>query len=67
MDNLFEYDEPIGAYRDIFWSNTQDMQGVNNPPTTSLGDFPPIRLTVNQPRLRTFGLTARVRFGGALR
>ncbi len=67
VDNLFEYDEPIGAYRDIFWSNTQDMQGVNNPPTTSLGDFPPIRLTVNQPRLRTFGLTARVRFGGALR
>ncbi len=67
VDNLFEYDDPIGAYRDIFWSNTQDMQALNDPPTSSLADFPPIRLTVNQPRLRTYGLTARVRFGGALR
>jgi len=67
VDNLFEYDDPVGAYRDIFWSNTQDIQGVNDPPTSTLADFPPIRLTVNQPSLRTFGLTARVRFGTALR
>ncbi len=67
VDNLLDYDNAIGAYRDIFWSNTQDMSSSENPPTSSMGDFPPIRLTINQPRLRTFGLTARVRFGGAER
>ena len=67
VDNLLDYDDPIGAYRDIYWSNTQDMSSRDNPPTSSMGDFPPIRLTINQPRLRTFGLTARVRFGGAER
>ncbi len=67
VDNLLDYDKPIGAYRDIFWSNTQDMASHNNPPTSSLGDFPPMRMTINQPRLRTWGLTARVRFGGAAR
>ena len=64
-NNLLDNGDPVGAFRDIFWTNTQDLQSVNNPPTSSLADFPPIRLSVNQPDLRTFGLTARVRFGGA--
>jgi len=67
VDNLFDYSKSIGAYRDIHWSNTQDIYARNNPPTSSLGDFPPMRMTINQPRLRTWGLTARVRFGGAER
>lgn len=67
VDNLFNYDKPIGAYRDIFWSNTQDIYARNDPPTSSLGDFPPMRMTINQPRLRTWGLTARMRFGYAER
>ena len=66
-NNLLNHDAPIGAFRDIFWTNTQDLQSVNNPPTSSLADFPPLRLTTNQPNLRTFGLTARVRFGKAER
>jgi len=66
-DNLLEDDAPTGAFRDIYWTNTPDLAGANDPPTATLADFPVLRLTVNQPRLRTFGLTARVRFGGAAR
>jgi hypothetical protein len=66
-DNLLENDEPIGAFRDIYWTNTPDIAAQNNPPTSTLADFPVLRLTVSEPRLRTFGLTARVRFGGAVR
>ena len=67
VDNLFGFSKPIGAYRDIFRSNTQDIYSRNNPPTSSMGDFPPMRETINLPNLRTWGLTARVRFGNAVR
>lgn len=65
VNNLFDYSDPIGAFRDIFWTNTQDLQSANDPPTSTLADFPPIRLSLNQPSLRTYGITGRVRFGGA--
>jgi iron complex outermembrane receptor protein len=67
MDNVLENDKPVGAYRDIYWTNTQDPLGQQPVLTSSFADFPKLRLTVNQPRLRTFGLTGRVRFGGAVK
>lgn len=69
--NLFNDDKPLSGYRDIFWTNDSDMYasvptgqgdvtGISN-----FDDFPPMRLTVTYPTLRTWGLTARMRFGGA--
>ena len=67
-NNLFEDTNPVGAFRDIYWSNTQDVRAAGPDfPTSTLADFPPLRLSISQPRLRTFGLNARVRFGGAVR
>ncbi len=66
-DNVFEDDNPVGAYRDIFWTNTQDVFARNDPPTSTFADFPTFRMTTSLPRLRTFGITGRVRFGGAVR
>ncbi|MBW7931746.1 MAG: TonB-dependent receptor [Gammaproteobacteria bacterium] len=69
--NLFDDDKPLSGYRDIFWTNDSDIyasvptgegsvRGISN-----FDDFPPMRLTVTYPSLRTWGLTAQVRFGGA--
>jgi iron complex outermembrane receptor protein len=67
VDNLFENDEPISAFRDIYWTNTQDIFAENEPPTSTLADFVLLRLSIAQPRLRTFGITGRMRFGQAVR
>jgi len=65
--NMFNEDSAIAAFRDIWWSNTDSI----TPPFTDLGSrpdfnqFPPFRMSVTYPTLRTFGLTASVRFGSA--
>ncbi len=60
--NLFDEDSPSAAYRDVFFTNTDDIAQAN-PPATEFPTFFPIRYSVSYPRLRTFGITARVRFG----
>lgn len=73
VNNLFNDDKPISAYRDILWTNDADVYASiptgsgNIRDISSFDDFPPIRMTVNYPRLRTWGLTARMRFGGELK
>jgi iron complex outermembrane receptor protein len=58
VENLFDDDKPIAAFRDVYFNNTQNEV----PETKGFGDLFPFRLTVRYPNLRTFGLTARVRF-----
>jgi len=66
-ENLFENNEAIGAFRDVYFNNTPDVLQQNPPQSNFVADFFPWRLTVSHPRLRTYGVTARVRFGGAER
>lgn len=61
--NVFNDDSPIAAYRDVFFTNATDVY-QQAPPSSTPDDFFPWRLTVTHPRLATWGLTARVRFGG---
>ena len=69
--NLFENNEPISAFRDIFWANDADLYATVPPGTgtirdvSTFDDLPPMRMTITYPTLRTFGLDARIRFGGA--
>lgn len=67
--NLFSNNNPIAAFRDIYWTNDSDVQGLENPATireaSNFDDFPPFRLSVTYPSLRTFGLIGKIRFGGA--
>lgn len=69
--NLFENDNPIAAFRDIYWTNDDDIQGVQSPArfqqASNFDDFPPLRMSVSYPSLRTYGLVAKMRFGGAER
>jgi len=69
--NLLEEDSAIAAFRDIYWTNDSDLQAQDNPPTirqaSTFDDFPPLKYSVTYPNLRTYGLTAKVRFGGAER
>lgn len=64
--NVLNNDEPIAAYRDVFFTNTDDYY-QQGPAASPSDKFFPIRYTVSHPRLRTFGITGRVRFGGAER
>ncbi len=66
-ENLFEDDAAIGAFRDVYFNNTPDVLQQNPPQSNFVADFFPWRLTVSHPKLRTYGVTARVRFGGAER
>lgn len=69
VKNLFENNNPIAAFRDIYWTNDDDIQGLQNPPTireaSNFDDFPPLRMTITYPSLRTYSLVGKVRFGGA--
>ncbi|MDH4023530.1 MAG: TonB-dependent receptor, partial [Gammaproteobacteria bacterium] len=69
VKNLFENNNPIAAFRDIYWTNDDDIQGLQNPPdvraASNFDDFPPLRMSITYPSLRTYGLTGKVRFGGA--
>ena len=62
--NVFSEDAPIAAYRDVWYGNTADVYQQAAPSSTP-DDFFPFRFSVTQPRLATFGITGRVRFGGA--
>jgi len=65
--NLFNNDEPVAGFRDIYWTNTDSI----TPPFQDLGPRPsfdkfvPLRYTLSYPNLRTYGITATVRFGAA--
>lgn len=61
--NIFNDDAPVAVYRDVFFNNATDVYQQAAPSSTP-DDFFPWRLTVSHPRLATWGLTARVRFGG---
>ena len=69
--NLLDNDDPLAAYRDIYWTNDADMlaqtpiAGHTIRDVSTFDDFPPIRMSINYPSLRTYGVTAKVRFGGA--
>ncbi len=67
--NLFENNNPIAAFRDIYWTNDDDIQGLQNPPNVSAAsnfdDFPPLRMSITYPSLRTYGVVGKIRFGGA--
>ena len=71
MRNVFNNDEPLSAFRDIYWTNDADMAAIVPAGTgtirnvSTFDDFPPLRMSIAYPNLRTYGLTARVRFGGA--
>ncbi|MEZ5565693.1 MAG: TonB-dependent receptor [Gammaproteobacteria bacterium] len=54
--NLFDNDEPVDAYRDVYFTNTTP-DGV-----TSGGRFFPWRYTVTYPRRVQYGLTWRMKF-----
>lgn len=56
--NLLGNDEPTGAYRDVFFSNT--IPGT--PPVNNSGTFFPWRYSVSYPRLEQYGVTWRMRF-----
>lgn len=66
MRNMFNNDDAVAAFRDIFWSNTDSITPpfVDQGPRPTFDKFVPIRYTVTYPRLRTFGVNATVRFGG---
>ncbi|MDJ0926922.1 MAG: TonB-dependent receptor [Gammaproteobacteria bacterium] len=61
--NLFEEDSPSASFRDVYFGNTSDFSGTAN--GGSPNNFFPFRYTVTHPTLRTYGVTARVRFGAA--
>ena len=64
--NLLNDDNPIAAFRDIAWANSDDLQGQANPrylrDASNFEDFPPLRLSVTYPSLRTFGIIGKVNF-----
>ena len=67
--NLLDNNNPIAAFRDIYWTNDDDIQGTQNPArfqdASNFDDFPPFRTSISYPSLRTYGLVAKMRFGGA--
>lgn len=65
--NLFDNDSPIAAFRDIYWTNTSDIAASQTPTHSNFDDFPPLRYSISYPKLRTFGLIARMRFGAAVK
>jgi hypothetical protein len=64
--NLFDNDDASAAFRDIFWTNTSDVTASQPPTRSNFDDFPPLRYSVSYPRLRTFGVLARMKFGAAV-
>jgi iron complex outermembrane receptor protein len=65
--NLFDDRKPIAAYRDIWFTNTDNVYPpfVDQGPRPSFDDFVPWRLTTTYADGRTFGITAEMRFGAA--
>lgn len=65
--NLFENDDATAAFRDIYWTNTSDITASQAPTHSNFDDFPPLRYSVSYPRLRTFGILVRAKFGAAVK
>jgi iron complex outermembrane receptor protein len=67
--NLFNDDNAIAAFRDIYFTNTDNIYPpyVDQGPRPDFNQFPPLRYTVTYPRLRTYGISFEMRFGGAVR
>ena len=71
--NLFNDTGAIAAFRDIYWSNSTDQYSAVPVGATIPGarpgfdDFVPLRYTVTYPNERTFGVTARMSFGAAVK
>jgi iron complex outermembrane recepter protein len=71
-DNILDNSNPTGAFRDIYWTNTDgrnaagqgDLRNPGTPLASDFAAFPTLRMTVNQPRLATYGLQLTARFGG---
>ncbi len=56
--NLFDDDNPIAGFRDVYFANALPGGG----PGGFFDEFFPFRITLSHPRRRQIGLTARVRF-----
>jgi iron complex outermembrane receptor protein len=73
VNNLLDQDEPSGAFRQPFFTNTAQIfnrsDGVpslsDTPSSTSQTIFP-WALIVSHPDLRTYGITVRAKFGAAV-
>jgi iron complex outermembrane receptor protein len=62
--NLFNDDSPIAAFRDVYFGNTDDPAQLE-PASSTPENFFPWRITTTQPQLRTYGITAKVKFGAS--
>jgi len=67
--NLLDNNNPIAAFRDIYWTNDADIQGQETltdvREASNFDDFPPLRMSITYPSLRTYGVVGKIRFGGA--
>ena len=57
-ENLFDDDNPVAGFRDVFFSNTGPSGGTGG----FFDTFFPWRITLSHPRRRQVGITGRVRF-----
>ncbi|UCG71879.1 MAG: TonB-dependent receptor [Chromatiales bacterium] len=64
VKNLFEEQDASASFRDVFFGNTDNIYG-DRPLGNGPNQFFPFRYTVSYPQLRTWGITARARFGGS--
>ncbi len=55
--NLLDDDNPVSAFRDVFFNNT-----TNGVTSNLSGDLFPFKMSVRQPTRRTLGVTARIKF-----
>jgi len=58
VENLLDQDNPQAAFRDVTFNNTHLQQD----PYGGFSDMFPFRMTISYPRLRTYGVSALVRF-----
>jgi iron complex outermembrane receptor protein len=61
--NLFDNDEPVGGYRDVYFNNTSDISQSLPAASAAAADFFPFRYSVSHPDLRTYGVAVRWKFG----
>jgi len=64
-NNLLEEDDPISSFRDIYFSNTDDISQSRPLVGRGLEQIVPFRYTVVHPRLTTYGVTVQARFGAS--
>ena len=57
-ENLFDDDNPVAGFRDVFFSNALPGGGAGG----FFDTFFPFRITLSHPRRRQIGITARIRF-----